>query len=168
MNLQELLDSLMALDHVVNYQHIKDYYNGTEKEYAFWVKNSNNIINVRKVMILVTDYGGPSEEATMYRPKVVDLGTTTFYDQIISALPTWLASHPTIEKYILDWVDETNEIAQFTIYNYNSADEISEKKTLIVYKVDGALTVRELAKKYTIQDVANGFAELIENGIGQL
>jgi len=167
MNLNDLLVSLTQKTGYKYHKLLKEYYGGNEKHYIFWMQ-FNNIIRAITIKILIKDLGEPTEEATMFNPNSLDAPSTTFYDEIVAALPTWLSAHTNVEHYNLDWIDEPGEIAQFTIYVYSSGDDNVSKKTLIIYKVDSTLTVRELDKVYTIQDVANGFAQVIQSGIGQL
>ena len=157
MNLQDLLDSIIARDHILHYQKLNDYFNGSEKEYVFWRQSTNGNITTVKARILVKNEGEGNEEAIEYNPNKLLIPDTPFYDEIIAALPTYLSNHPEIEKYIFFGIDENNELAEVTIYEYDSQNDNIRKKNKIIYKKDGNLTIRDYIKSYAESELERSY-----------
>lgn len=166
MNLQELIDSIMALPYVLHYIKEAEYFGGSEQIYRFWYTQENIIRNI-PVKILVTDFGVPEEVAVLYNPDLLSGPVTAFYDEIMAALPAWLAAHPDVEKYTIESCNEMQEIAIFTIF-VNIGSEIVTEKRLIVFKIGSTITVRELEKQYSIDTISDGLSMVIEHGIGAI
>ena len=167
MNLSELLASLLAKDNVLHYKLLKDNYDGVEKIYTFWLQNNDNMIYTTTLKILITDLGEPTEEATLYNPYIIDTHETPFEDAITNAIPYYLDDNPTVEFVHKQWVDESALLAEYTIYDYDESSNKIDKKNLLVFKTSssGVLKTRELEKSYTIDEVAEGFARVIHQGI---
>lgn len=151
MNLNDLLTQLASDPTVVHYHLIGMENDGLVRRYVFW-QQRNGVLTTVIVLILVLNFGQPNEEATMYNPDILDV-STPFKDEILTALPAYLTAHPEIEAYVFDSIDEKNEIAIATTYEYDSTNDRVERKRKVIYRKDGSLTVRDfLASREIINE----------------
>jgi hypothetical protein len=165
-NLQALLDSITALEYVVDIQFVRDSNEGKTKEYKVWLKPQDSIYE-QNILVHLKDETLPTEEATLYNPNVIFYPSTPFKDTIDAAIPAFLIANPLIEKLIQIYLDETNKVAEYYMWvKEPDPSSISVKKRYVVMDVSGVLQLREVNTYFAIDDIARGIAEIIEHGMG--
>ena len=124
----------------------KDY--GSYCFYTVYWKESE-YCKSESISVFIYGRDGPDEAAYWHGaiPKVLrTIPSTPFRDKVTVGIDNFMVIHPTIDKVIINSVDETNKTGMLTAYVYDDATETDEVKQVFVYEDENQQLVWRILK----------------------
>jgi len=109
-----------------------------------WINQALNIVQDEEIEIVIVDKGQPTEKAFYKQIKPAHLMQTPFKTEVETLIAGYQASHPTLEAYTIDSVDEGKQWAFAVAYVYDSTLQKVVAKPYLIFKKAGVLTIREI------------------------
>lgn len=156
--LQEVLNQISSISGVLHHEKVREAYRGRVKVYVIF-QRKNGKVWAQEISILVLNEGTAEETAEPY--DLIQL-ERPFETNAKSKIETYQLTHPEVEKVIIDIVDEYNKYMIISAYIYDVTENTVTKHTYCIFEKEGALTLREISKKETLEWIANKIIEIIQ------
>lgn len=119
--------------------------------YLFWrvtyETNRANEANQSSVCVIVKDRGEAGERA-WFKGVPGYLRSTAFEERVVSAIETYQETHPELERYVVEGLNEDEKAATVRAYVHDGeADSVSLIRYIIWEKADASLGFRRLASE---------------------